>query len=69
MSGDTEALLKYGECHPDALRAQPRDAHLLPLFTALGAAGVEAKIDAIHRGISDHVLAMDSYAFEPVGWS
>lgn len=66
INGDTQALLKYRECHPDALRAQPRDEHLLPLFTALGAAGGEAKISAIHRGISDHVLAMDSYAFEPL---
>ncbi|MEB3168291.1 MAG: class III extradiol ring-cleavage dioxygenase [Synechococcaceae cyanobacterium] len=69
ISADTEALLKYRECHLDALRAQPRDEHLLPLFTALGAAGAGAKVRAIHRGISEHVLAMDSYAFEPVGWS
>lgn len=69
ISDDMEALLKYRECHPDALRAQPRDEHLLPLFTALGAAGAVPKVDPIHRGISDHVLAMDSYAFEPVRWS
>lgn len=69
ISGDTKALLMYRECHPDALRAQPRDEHLLPLFTALGAAGAVPKVDPIYRGISDHVLAMDSYAFEPVGWS
>lgn len=65
ISGDTEALLDYRERHPDALRAQPRDEHLLPLFTALGAAGAGAKARAIHRGITDHVLAMDGYAFEP----
>lgn len=37
---------------------------LLPLFTALGAAEPEARARAIHRGISDHMIAMDSYAFE-----
>jgi len=63
ISGDTEALLGYRQLHPDAGRAQPRDEHLLPLFTALGAAGVGAQPRAIHRGISDHVIAMDSYAF------
>jgi 4,5-DOPA dioxygenase extradiol len=46
------------------LRAHPRDEHLLPLFTALGAAGPTARARAIRRGISDHVIAMDSYAFE-----
>lgn len=69
IARDTAALLEYRQRHPDALRAQPRDEHLLPLFTALGAAGPEAKASVIHRAISDHVLAMDSYAFEPLGWS
>jgi 4,5-DOPA dioxygenase extradiol len=57
------ALLHYRQQHPDALRAHPRDEQLLPLFTALGAAGPTAP-RAIHRGISDHMIAMDSYAFE-----
>lgn len=63
-SGQVEALLHYRDCQPDAERAHPRDEHLLPLFTALGAAGEGARARAIHRGISDHVIAMDSYAFE-----
>ena len=62
--GQLEALLHYRQQHPDARQAQPRDEHLLPLFTALGAAGSDARPRAIHRGISDHVIAMDSYAFE-----
>jgi 4,5-DOPA dioxygenase extradiol len=61
---DTEALLDYRQQHPDAMQAQPRDEHLLPLFTALGAAGPEAHSRTVHRGISDHVIAVDSYAFE-----
>lgn len=35
------------------------------MFTAMGSAGVEAQPRMIHRGITDHVIAMDSYAFEP----
>ena len=65
ISGDTAALLDYRQRQSDALRAQPRDEHLLPLFTALGAAGSGAQLRTIHRGITDHVIAMDSYAFEP----
>jgi len=65
IGGDTAALLDYRQRHSDALRAQPRDEHLLPLFTALGAAGAGAQPHAIHRGIGDHVIAMDGYAFGP----
>ena len=64
ISGQVEALLQYRQQHPDALLSHPRDEHLLPLFTALGAAGPEARARPIHRGISEHVIAMDSYAFE-----
>ncbi len=63
-SGQVKALLHYRERQPDAERAHPRDEHLLPLFTALGAAGEGARARAIHRGISYHVIAMDSYVFE-----
>lgn len=62
--GQKEALLHYRQRQPDAERSHPRDEHLLPLFTALGAAGERARAGAIHRGIRDHVIAMDSYAFE-----
>jgi 4,5-DOPA dioxygenase extradiol len=60
---NTEALLDYRRQHPDAAQAQPHDEHLLPLFTALGAAGLEALTRAMHRGIRDHVITMDSYVF------
>jgi 4,5-DOPA dioxygenase extradiol len=66
ISGNTTALLDYRPRQSDALRAQPRDEHLLPLFMALGAAGSGAHPRAIHRGITDHVIAMDSYAFESI---
>ena len=58
-----EPLLQYRHLHPDGVRAHPRDEHLLPLFTALGAAGPHSQANAVHRGIRDHVIAMDSYAF------
>ena len=61
---DVDALLDYRQRHSDALRAQPRDEHLLPLFTALGAAGAGAQPKAFHRVVTDHVIAMDSYAFD-----
>lgn len=60
---DIEALLDYRRCHPDGVRAHPRDEHLLPLFTALGAAGPDAQPEAFHRGVTDGVIAMDGYAF------
>ena len=65
ISGETASLLDYRQRQSDAHRAQPRDEHLLPLFTALGAAGAGAQPRAIYRGITDQVIAMDSYAFEP----
>lgn len=60
-------LLNYRREQPDGVRAHPRDEHLLPLFTALGAAGPDAKGTAFHRGISEFVLAMDGYVFRPGG--
>lgn len=62
--GQVEPLLHYRQRQPDAERSHPRDEHLLPLFTALGAAGERAGARAIHRSIRDHVIAMDSYVFE-----
>jgi 4,5-DOPA dioxygenase extradiol len=57
-------MLHYRQQHPDARQTQPRSQHLLPLFTALRATGPMARAWAIHRGIGDHVIAMDSYTFE-----
>lgn len=60
-------LLDYRRAHSDGVRAHPRDEHLLPLFTALGAGGLDAEATAFHRGLSEFVLAMDSYIFRPRG--
>lgn len=60
---DIESLLHYREHSPAGVRAHPSEEHLLPFFTALGAAGPGAVAQAFHRGISDYVIAMDGYAF------
>jgi 4,5-DOPA dioxygenase extradiol len=63
---DLEALLDYRRQAPEAVRAHPTDEHLQPLYVALGAAGKDARVEHLHTGISDYVLAMDAYAFTPV---
>jgi 4,5-DOPA dioxygenase extradiol len=59
---DVPGLLAYRQ-QATGQRAHPTDEHLLPLFTALGAAGEGAQPEAFFRGISDHVIAMDGYTF------
>jgi 4,5-DOPA dioxygenase extradiol len=59
---DVTGLLDYRQ-QASGQRAHPSDEHLLPLFTALGAAGADAQPEAFFRGISDHVIAMDGYTF------
>ena len=62
-ANDEPALHDYRQQAPHAVRSHPSDEHLLPLFTALGAAGDGAQPQAFFRGISDHVIAMDGYTF------
>ena len=63
VAHDVEALLDYRAREATGRQAHPRDEHLLPLFTAIGAAGESAQAQAFYRGISDHVIAMDGYSF------
>jgi 4,5-DOPA dioxygenase extradiol len=63
VAHDADSLLNYRSLQPAGVLAHPRDEHLLPLFTALGAAGRDAKPEAFYRGISDQVIAMDGYVF------
>jgi 4,5-DOPA dioxygenase extradiol len=63
LQKDVPALLNYRQTSASGARAHPSEDHLLPLFTALGAAGPAAQPDAFYRGISDYVIAMDGYAF------
>lgn len=63
-AGDLDALLDYRRQAPGAERAHPTDEHLLPLFFAIGAAGAEWKEQrCLEGGVSDAVLAMDSFVF------
>jgi 4,5-DOPA dioxygenase extradiol len=63
IGGQADVLLNYRQTQTAGSRAHPRDEHLLPLFTALGAAGPGAHAQAFYRGIYDHVIAMDGYTF------
>lgn len=63
-AGDIDALLDYRRQAPFAERAHPTDEHLLPLFVALGAAGVDARAQRIDAGIDIGLLAMDIYRFD-----
>jgi 4,5-DOPA dioxygenase extradiol len=62
---DIAALIDYRHRAPDAIRAHPRDEHLLPLYVALGAAGDNPTAQRLHAGIDDYVIAMDAFAFQP----
>ncbi len=64
-AGDVEPLLAYRQRAPHAVRAHPTEEHLLPLYVALGAAGVDYRPERLHTGIDSVVLAMDSYALWP----
>jgi len=63
--GDTDALVRYREVAPGAVRAHPTDEHFLPLFVAWGAAGAGAVPERVVDGMEGGVLSMDSYLFEP----
>jgi len=65
VTGDLTALLDYRHQAPAAARAHPTDEHLLPLYVALGAAGDLPRVERLHVGIDDHVIAMDAFAFHP----
>jgi len=64
--GDLDALLAYRERAPAAARAHPSDEHLLPLYVALGAAGVSWSAERVHYGFMHGAIAMDCYLFRSV---
>lgn len=63
QAADVPALLDYRRLAPAAVRAHPRDEHLLPLYVALGAAGAGARAERCHAGVDDFVIAMDAFVF------
>ena len=62
-ANDIATLLNYRQHSAEGRQAHPSEDHLLPLYVALGAAGVDAHPQAFYRGVSDYVIAMDGYAF------
>lgn len=60
---DIDSLLDYRAQAPHAVRNHPTDEHLLPLFTALGAGGDDARAERLHSSTTYGALAMDVYAF------
>ncbi len=56
-------ICQYRTVAPEAERNHPTDEHLLPLFSAIGAAGPELKGERIHHSHRYGVIAMDAYAF------
>jgi len=60
---DENALLAYRETAPAAARAHPTEEHFLPLYIALGAAGVDARSQRIYVGMEGTALSMDAYQF------
>ena len=65
QSGEIDNLLDYRRQNADGRQAHPTDEHLLPLYTALGAGGDDATAQPFFRGVSNQVIAMDGYAFDP----
>ena len=57
-------LLNYRHLAPFAAKNHPTEEHLLPLYTALGAAGGRAKAERLHASATYSVLRMDVYAFQ-----
>jgi len=63
IAGATQDLLAYRTHAPYAVENHPTDEHLLPIFTAMGAAGAGAKAQRAHASSTYGVLRMDAYTF------
>ncbi len=61
--GRTDDLLDYRRIAPHANRNHPTEEHFLPLFTALGAGGPDARAKLVHASTTFGILAMDAYVF------
>jgi 4,5-DOPA dioxygenase extradiol len=65
--GDVEQALEYRTLAPHAVRAHPTEEHLLPLFSAWGAAGTRSSFVHLHPEAHYGILAMDIFAFGTEG--
>jgi 4,5-DOPA dioxygenase extradiol len=59
----TDDLLAYRRLAPRAVKNHPSEEHLLPLFTALGAAGADWRAERLHTSTTYGILRMDVVAF------
>ena len=62
VDGDLDALRDYRRQAPAAARNHPEEEHLLPLFVAIGAGGLQAA-RRLHASYTHGILAMDVYSF------
>jgi len=60
---DISALLDYRRRAPHAALMQPTDEHLLPVFSALGAASDDFTLGIQSLGTFQKSLAMTNYVF------
>jgi 4,5-DOPA dioxygenase extradiol len=62
-TGDRGSLIRYRDLAPSAAHAQPYPDHFMPLLTALGAAGPNAKGKVIHQSWYWGNLGMGAFEF------
>lgn len=62
IAGDTDAVLDAIQLAPAGRRNHPTMDHILPLFTAMGAGGANAR--RLHHSYTYGVLSMDAYRFD-----
>jgi 4,5-DOPA dioxygenase extradiol len=63
-TGTTDDLLNYRQRAPFATKNHPTEEHLLPLYSALGAAGEKRCVERLHASSTYGILRMDVYSFE-----
>lgn len=61
-AGDLESLRRYRTLAPHAARNHPQEEHLLPLYVAIGAGGLD-RAERLHASFTYGSLAMDVYRF------
>jgi 4,5-DOPA dioxygenase extradiol len=62
-ANDLPALFDYRRQAPHAVRAHPSEEHLLPIFVAMGAAGMLTPPTTAYRDYSNGALALDAFVF------
>ena len=67
MTGVTDDLLNYRHLAPFATKNHPTEEHFLPLYSALGAAGIQPRVERLHASSTYSILRMDVYSFEAAG--